>query len=146
MISTAQQLPLIIHQLSTGYPQESGETLKSRKNSDFSPTTTTILTDIKNKEIKEKEVVLININETRKNSDFPENKKLLRSYGVGEPMLSRLSEMEWVNPKYIKILRHMTGVNTALLIHRIRSHDPIPTERYIHWRNDKILFIDEDWK
>lgn len=54
---------------------------------------------------------------------------LLYSAGIMEPTASRLLEKEWVTKAYLEA--HIEKANrentaTALLIHRIRSHDPMP--------------------
>ncbi|HAF47945.1 MAG TPA: hypothetical protein DCL08_01735 [Anaerolineaceae bacterium] len=57
---------------------------------------------------------------------------LLYSAGIMEPMASRLLEKSWVTREYLEA--HIDKANkertpVALLIHRIRSHDPIPKVR-----------------
>jgi predicted transcriptional regulator len=56
---------------------------------------------------------------------------LLYSAGVMEPTASRLLENAWVTQEYLEA--HIEKANrentpVALLIHRIRSHDPLPKE------------------
>jgi len=154
VISTAKQLPLMENlstvfpqdeNLSTGYPQNN---LKSRNNSDFFPTTTTTLNNGEKKE-KRREVEELNIVNgvvNRKNSDFEANYKLLRSYGVGEPNCSLLSDMEWVNPTYIEIMRFIEKRNINMFIHRIKVNDPVPDESKFHRNKEgKIDFSYEEW-
>jgi hypothetical protein len=54
----------------------------------------------------------------------------LRAVGIGEPTASRLAVMEHVTPEYVHahaIKARTDKISTSLLIHRIRSADPIPT-------------------
>ncbi len=58
-----------------------------------------------------------------------ENISLLKSAGVGEPMRSRIANLDHVNPEYIKA--HAAKVkrekkSAGMLIHRLKSGDPIP--------------------
>jgi hypothetical protein len=58
---------------------------------------------------------------------------LLLSSGIMEPTASRLLEKQWITKEYIeahidKANREKTPV--GLLIHRMRSHDPIPKDYY----------------
>lgn len=65
----------------------------------------------------------------RKNPAFVENVDLLKKCGVGEPTLSRLANLEHVNPEYLEMhIRNWRKENgrPGILIHRIRSKDPKP--------------------
>ncbi len=58
-----------------------------------------------------------------------ENISLLKSAGVGEPMRSRIANLDHVNPEYIKA--HAAKVkrekkSAGMLIHRLRSGDQMP--------------------
>ena len=58
-----------------------------------------------------------------------ENISLLKSAGVGEPMRSRIANLDHVNPEYIKA--HAAKVkrekkSAGMLIHRLKSGDPMP--------------------
>ncbi len=78
------------------------------------PTTTTL---IDTKDINNKVVVV------------DENISLLKSAGIGEPMRSRIANLDHVNPEYIKA--HAAKVkrekkSAGMLIHRLKSGDPMP--------------------
>lgn len=58
-----------------------------------------------------------------------ESLQLLRSVGIGEPTASRLANLDWMTPDYIRA--HVEnakrkGIPTGLLIHKMRSNDPPP--------------------
>ena len=68
--------------------------------------------------------------ESRKNSDsFIANFRLMKSYGIREPALSRLSALEHVNPEFINAHVRAVRVEKGYLgtaIHRIENNWPAP--------------------
>lgn len=117
-------------QLSLGMADENGE----RQNLTL-PTAAT--TTFNKYEDGDSEVVVVITEERTANIDSRDDRLLiLYGCGISEPTASRLIENSWCTEEYIR--RHIEKarkekISTGLLIHRIRSHDPMPKsdlERY----------------
>jgi len=112
--SSAVQLPLM--NLSLG---ETG----SRIFSDSLPTTSS--TTIGRKE----DQPMIAAAEEQPSRNFSDSHKILRAAGVGEPMATKLAQLDHCTPYYIAahiIQAKKEETPVGLLIHRIRSNDPAP--------------------
>jgi hypothetical protein len=99
----------------------------SRNNSDSLPTTTAI--NIDSNKIDKKAVEVVKEEPEYYNPNFEECHHILKSAGIGEPMASRLVNIEHATPYYL--LAHVLyakkkKMDTGLLIHRIKSKDPAP--------------------
>jgi hypothetical protein len=112
----AAQLPLMA-ELSIG----------TRNYSDSGPTTTTTTIEGTG---DHKEEVVVEGKSSRNNSDsIEEIVTILHEGGVGEPTASRLAGLGWVTPDYIRAHLEKGRENQddlALVIHRMKSHDPAP--------------------
>jgi hypothetical protein len=118
--SQAIQLPLM--NLDT-------EENSSRNFSDSIPTTATALIG------KENDNSVAAAEESKRRRNFSDSRKLLRSADVGEPMASVLADLDHVTPYYLAghiMKAKQDGIKVGLLIHRIRSADPVPdlNQRY----------------
>ena len=95
----------------------------------FAPTTTTV----NNRSIKSKEFSSSSSQEVGKNPTFPENKKILKKAGVGEPKRTQLANLPHVTPDYLQAHITVWGLEEdprkrgiGLLIFKIQNADPAP--------------------
>lgn len=102
----------------------------------FAILNTTSTTTIEGTHSNSEVVVEANVDSTYRsvNSTFrsvnPELRNLLFSYGVGEPMCSYLSRLNHMTSEYISAHFEFglnRGDSIGLIIHRMRSGDPIPS-------------------
>jgi hypothetical protein len=105
-----KQLPLMVELLEPGASRN------------FSDPTTTSLINLSSKE---------SLKEVEEAEIFrpPSNLVELKRHGIGEPMATRLSQLEWVNQNYILRLagdlRRRGKLQPGLLIVRIQAHDVV---------------------
>jgi hypothetical protein len=102
----------------------------------------TYLNNVPKEEIEGKQVVLNGPDREKRDPDFEACLDLLHENGIREPTASQILELDHVNYLYIdahiRKAKH-DRVDTALLIYRMQSADPIPedfidklSERYRH--------------
>ena len=97
----------------------------SRNNSDSRPTTTNL--NIESNTIVKKAVVVKE--SIPQNFHFSESHQILKSAGIGEPMASRMANMDHASPYYLVahiLYAKKIKMDIPLLIHRIRANDPAP--------------------
>ncbi|MDY6847259.1 MAG: hypothetical protein SVP52_09005, partial [Chloroflexota bacterium] len=91
--------------------------------------TTTVTLNKKEKDVSEERAE----EEEERASKNDSRLVLLYSAGIMEPMASRLLEKAWVTKEYLEAhidKANKEGTPIGLLIHRIRSHDPIPKKEF----------------
>jgi len=114
------QLPLETNQIS-----DPGE---SKTDSPVTVTTTTTFNKKDKRKSEEKEAVVI-----EGESKIDSRLQIIYDAGIREPTASRLIKLAWVDEEYLK--NHIEKANKdktqiGLLIHRIRSHDPMPKKEF----------------
>ncbi len=147
LVGDVQQLPLPMSMLN---PEP--ENPDPEKPDPDPPTTTTTLID-REKIIEVEVEALRNPNPEKPESDFhpsPRNvcRDLLYFTGIGEPMATKICDMDHVTPEYLDAhiqKANKDEIDIALLIHRIRAKDPMPKDRpsgYDRYRDDPWLCND----
>jgi len=124
-VLTKDAKQLTLGQLEECEPKELGE----GQNLTLPESTTTVTLNKKEDNDSEEKAV----EEEERASKNDSRLVLLYSAGIMEPMASRLLEKSWVTREYLEA--HIDKANkertpVGLLIHRIRSHDPIPKKHF----------------
>ncbi len=104
------------------------------------PKVTTTALNKKENENSEEAEAIINTGASKNDARLV----LLYSAGVREPTASTLLEYAWVTREYVEAhikKANREGTAVGLLIHRIRSHDPIPKE----WHRHSVDAYRESW-